>query len=166
VNATLDLLEGEFRARTCTLERDGLAGPYTVALDGESLRQVVLNLVLNALEAVPAGGRVRVALARHGAAVELRVEDDGPGFRPRCSRGRGTVRDHQGAGHGLGLFLSRRLVEAPAASCAPGGPGARGRGGRPAAAGGGLNPAARWTIQWAATVATAAAIGPWPGSHT
>ena len=51
-----------------------------VALSGDSLRQVVLNLVLNALDATPRGGRVRVAAAAVAGGAELRVEDEGPGI--------------------------------------------------------------------------------------
>ncbi|MCE9628036.1 MAG: hypothetical protein K8R56_08980, partial [Candidatus Eisenbacteria bacterium] len=59
LTATLDLLQGEFRARGCTLE--AVAGPASavVALDDASLKQVWLNLIQNALEAVGEGGRVR-----------------------------------------------------------------------------------------------------------
>lgn len=56
LGATLDLLEGEVRARGCVLDRAGdLASPAVVRLDLESLKQVCLNLVLNALEASPPG---------------------------------------------------------------------------------------------------------------
>ena len=112
VAATLEMLEGEFLARTCTLERDGVAGPLMVRLDGESLKQLALNLLLNALEALPEGGRVRVTLERRGAAVELRIHDNGPGFPAEVLARPGepfvTTKAH---GTGLGLFMARRLVE-------------------------------------------------------
>ena len=113
VTATLDLLEGEFRAREAALERELAGGPIDVRLDAESLRQVVLNLVLNALEACSGRpGRVRVALRRDGAAAELSVEDDGPGFPPDVLARQGEpFVTTKAQGTGLGLFLSRRLVE-------------------------------------------------------
>ncbi|MBI1795614.1 MAG: hypothetical protein HYR74_01030 [Candidatus Eisenbacteria bacterium] len=56
---TLDLLEGEFRSRRMTLDRPtSLAAPLPVPLDNESLKQVFLNLMLNALDAVSEGGRL------------------------------------------------------------------------------------------------------------
>ena len=112
VTATLDLLEGEFRAREAALERELAGGPIDVRLDAESLRQVVLNLVLNALEACSGRpGRVRVALRRDGAAAELSVEDDGPGFPPDVLARQGEpFVTTKAQGTGLGLFLSRRLV--------------------------------------------------------
>jgi len=113
LGATLDLLEGEVRARRCVLEREGdLAMPAVVRLDLESLKQVCLNLVLNALEASPEGGRVRVALERHGGHATLSVRDDGPGMPDDVLRRLGEpFFTTKAQGTGLGLFLSKRLVE-------------------------------------------------------
>jgi signal transduction histidine kinase len=110
--ATLDLLEGEFRARRCTLVREGLDVPATVRLEPESLKQVSLNLVLNALEALPEGGTVRVTLEVGEHDAEIRVQDDGQGIPPELLRRVGepffTTRPQ---GTGLGLFLARRAAE-------------------------------------------------------
>ncbi len=111
--ATLDLLEGEFHARRCALERDGDAAmPAVVPLDVESLKQVCLNLVLNALEASPEGGRVRVALERHADRATLSVRDEGAGMPAEVIRRLGEpFYTTKARGTGLGLFLSKRLVE-------------------------------------------------------
>lgn len=111
--ATLDLLAGEAGARHCELVREGdLAAPAPVELDGESLKQVCLNLFLNALEASPEGGRVRVALAREGGRVVLEVADDGPGMPAEVLQRLGEpFFTTKAQGTGLGLFLSKRLVE-------------------------------------------------------
>ena len=110
--ATLDLLEGEFRARRCSLEREGLNVPARVRMEPESLKQVSLNLVLNALEALPEGGFVRVVLVVNEHDAEIRVQDNGPGIAPDVLRRVGepffTTKPQ---GTGLGLFLSRRSVE-------------------------------------------------------
>jgi signal transduction histidine kinase len=112
LSATLDLLEGKFRERRCTLERDGLHVPARVRLEPDSLKQLSLNLVLNALEALPEGGFVRVVLVVADHHAEVRVEDDGPGIAPEVLRRVGepffTTKPQ---GTGLGLFLARRDVE-------------------------------------------------------
>ena len=64
LEATLALLEGELGARGVRLERVGTTPPLApVALDHESLKQLYLNLLLNALEAMEHGGELRVAAA-------------------------------------------------------------------------------------------------------
>jgi len=84
-----------------------------VAINDDGLRQVVLNLALNAIDATRSGGCVRLAAARTPDGVEVRVEDEGPGV-PLALRERvfepffSTKRDRPG---GLGLAISRRIVE-------------------------------------------------------
>lgn len=124
--ATLDLLDGEFRARQCVLEREGGGTPAPVALDPESLKQVCLNLVLNALEVLEGGGRVRAALARGEGRVRMTITDDGPGIPEDVRRRIGEpFFTTKAQGTGLGLFLARRLVESGggtlAISCPAGG---------------------------------------------
>lgn len=84
-----------------------------VALSGDALRQVVLNLVLNALDVTPRGGRVRLALAAPQGEAELHVEDDGPGV-PEALRERvfeAFFSSKPDAPGGLGLAITRRIVE-------------------------------------------------------
>jgi signal transduction histidine kinase len=112
LEATLALLEGELAARHVTLIRE--AGPASgpVRLDNESLKQVYLNLILNALDAMTAGGSLGVTVAERLGRVEVRIADTGPGMAPELLRRVGspffTTRPQ---GSGLGVFLSRRLVE-------------------------------------------------------
>ncbi|HTK32897.1 MAG TPA: ATP-binding protein [Candidatus Saccharimonadaceae bacterium] len=112
LGATLDLLEGECAARQVRLERPAApAGPARVGLDNESLKQVFLNLMLNALEAVPEGGQVRVAAAERGGRIEVSISDDGPGMDAETLKKLGSpFYTTKAKGSGLGLFLSRRLV--------------------------------------------------------
>ena len=112
LTATLDLLEGEFRARRCVLERGPIAAGAVVALDPESLKQVCLNLALNALEAMPEGGRVRAGLETRAGHAELTVHDEGPGIPAAVLQRLGEpFLTTKAQGTGLGLFLTRRLVE-------------------------------------------------------
>jgi signal transduction histidine kinase len=110
--ATLDLLHGEFGARDCTLERHGEFTGATVPLDDASLKQVWLNLLQNALEAIPARGRVRVTCERVHQRVRVRVADDGPGVPPEVlSRLGEPFFTTRAQGTGLGLYLSRQLIQ-------------------------------------------------------
>jgi signal transduction histidine kinase len=86
-----------------------------VALGAEQLMQLVLTLLLNAVDALDGGGRVRVAAERGTLGVRLIVEDNGPGVaaavRDRLFEPFVTTKDI-GKGTGLGLAVCRGLVEA------------------------------------------------------
>lgn len=114
------------------LERaaEEFAGPYEAAqirlrtdltdvsieADATRVRQVVINLLSNALKFTPAGGEVRVELRAVGAEAQIRVSDTGPGIAPedlphifdRFYRGRGV----RAGGSGIGLTVARELVRA------------------------------------------------------
>ncbi|QEL17494.1 two-component system sensor histidine kinase NtrB [Limnoglobus roseus] len=77
----------------------------------QALRQVVLNLVANALQAMPTGGRLVCRTRRAGDAVELTLSDTGPGIPPEVRKKLFepfvTTRPD---GTGLGLALCREIV--------------------------------------------------------
>lgn len=82
--------------------------------DPARLRQVVVNLVDNALRHSPAGGRVAVLAARDASGLRIEVTDQGPGIAP-AERERVFERFTRGAtsdgGTGLGLAIARWAVE-------------------------------------------------------
>ncbi len=92
-----------------TLDCSG--APGLVPLDGDKFQQAVLNLVINALEAMPDGGRLRLAASARDGEIRVEVSDTGPGitteirqdpFKPYSStKDRGT---------GMGLALSEKVV--------------------------------------------------------
>ncbi len=122
VSRVLDLLAGEAERRAIRLEREispELDGTR-VAGEEERLRQVLVNLALNAMEATPHGGRVRVrcqaeppdpALGEELPSVVVAIDDSGPGVPP-------AVRDRifepffttKAKGSGLGLSIVHAIV--------------------------------------------------------
>ena len=113
LEATLGLLEGEFTAREVALARAGMPPrPAPVRLDNESLKQLWLNLILNALEASPRGGTLTVEAGERGGRIEVAIADQGGGFAPDVLRQWGQpFVTTKASGTGLGLFLARRLAE-------------------------------------------------------
>jgi signal transduction histidine kinase len=90
-----------------------------VLADRQRLRQVILNLLSNAIKYNRTGGAVRLeCMVVQDNRVRVRVSDDGPGIAPEYLPRLFTPFDRLGAetsgieGTGLGLILSRELVEA------------------------------------------------------
>jgi signal transduction histidine kinase len=89
--------------------------PHVLLTQGDphELRRAIANLVANAIDATPRGGRVTVRCSASGDAIALSVEDDGfgvpverrPGLFQRFAGG------HPGSGTGLGLYIVRRIAE-------------------------------------------------------
>ncbi len=105
--------------RPVVLEKAGVfevdvpSGLPAVAHDPERLEQVVLNLLQNAVDAVPAGGRIALRAAPVGSGVRVEVWDNGPGVPPDLGERVFDlfVTTKGPAGKGIGLALCRDIVE-------------------------------------------------------
>jgi len=83
-----------------------------VQADGEALRRAMLNLVLNAVDAMPAGGDLTVTAVASSSAIEIEVADDGPGLSDEARRRAfEPFFTTKASGIGLGLAIVHRLVE-------------------------------------------------------
>jgi heavy metal sensor kinase len=98
-----------------------LHAPAGVRGDAHHLRQVLHNLLDNALKFTPAGGAVELEVTAEPGTAVLRVRDTGPGIPPedlphvfdRFFRGdRSRSRDGPAGGTGLGLSICRSIVQA------------------------------------------------------
>jgi two-component system NtrC family sensor kinase len=91
-----------------------LAPVPPIYAQGERLQQVFINIILNALDAMPGGGELRIGLAGEDGAVVVRISDTGTGIRPEH---RSRIFDPffttkgVGKGTGLGLSISYAIVE-------------------------------------------------------
>jgi two-component system, OmpR family, sensor histidine kinase BaeS len=108
-------LTDRFREADVGLDLD-VAEHLPVLADAARLRQVVTNLLVNALKFTPAGGRVRVSASRDGDSGVIEVADTGPGI-PDEELPRVFDRFFRGSavragGSGIGLTVVRQLVEA------------------------------------------------------
>jgi signal transduction histidine kinase/ActR/RegA family two-component response regulator len=114
----VDALRPGAEAKGVRLESRLESPGAVVSGDPDRLRQVIWNLLANAVKFTPAGGRVEISVARVRSHLELRVSDTGQGIHPdllphvfdRLRQGDSTsTRAHGGVG--IGLALVRHLVE-------------------------------------------------------
>ena len=127
IEQTIELVSGRAERQRIQIQTDIPGEPLMVEADAVQLRQVLLNLLLNAFDALPEGGRVFVRLARSRPPAEfdlsptawtakwalISIRDSGPGlptdvldriFEPFVST--------KETGTGLGLSICHRIVEA------------------------------------------------------
>jgi signal transduction histidine kinase len=119
INEVMDRLNRQFEEKGVALDRDTPAGLPVVDADEDRIGQVLLNLVGNALQYTPPGGKVTIRALRQGDEVHISVYDTGIGitaehlphlfarfYRVDKSRSR------PGGGSGIGLTIAKHLVEA------------------------------------------------------
>lgn len=111
----LDLVAGQAERARVALDVENLAEHVRVSGEPGQLQQVIVNLLLNAVDASPPHSAVTLRVDVDGDEAVLRVTDHGPGVPPEE---RATVFDpfvttkRAGEGTGLGLAISREIVEA------------------------------------------------------
>ena len=107
-----ELLRPQFQHQhiDVTIE-SGCATPVT--LDTDRAKQALLNILLNAADALEGGGKVRIATADDGECARISVEDDGPGISEEKKR---DLFDKPASdkkfGLGLGLVVARQIAAA------------------------------------------------------
>jgi two-component system phosphate regulon sensor histidine kinase PhoR len=120
VSAVETDLAGLIAAKALTIDRAIDPAAATLTGDPVKLQDVLRNLVENAANYSPQGGRITISAARAGARVRLRIADQGPGIPPedlhrvferfyRVDKAR-TRDGRDPGGTGLGLSIVRHLV--------------------------------------------------------
>jgi len=116
VDESIKMVKDVLAAKGIVLERSCAAGLPPIHADADKLRQVFLNVLRNAHEALGSGGRISIACdtVRDGrrTMVRVRIADDGPGIpekvRPNIFEPFYTTKP---SGFGLGLANARKIVE-------------------------------------------------------
>jgi signal transduction histidine kinase len=111
VDGARRLLAGAHRLTGKTI-RCQVDPELTIDADYEAMKQIVFNLLLNALEATPAHGEVTCEVTQNGYQVSITVEDHGPGLPASaadCLRPFFTTKKN---GTGLGLAVCQKIAYA------------------------------------------------------
>lgn len=114
VRDTLEYVASACRARAgechVTIEVEGT--DYKAEIDSSQIQQALINLVMNAVDASPAGGKVRLRLAPNQDVVGVEVENDGAVAPEAVAHIFEPFFTTKAAGTGLGLAIARNLVRA------------------------------------------------------
>ena len=112
LEAAAEALRAKAATRGITIDCD-VAGVGDALFDADQLKQAVDNLLRNAIDASPGGGRVRLAARRDGPEYVIEVADDGPGIPadvvPKIFDLYFTTKAD---GTGVGLAVTHQIVEA------------------------------------------------------
>jgi PAS domain S-box-containing protein len=118
IGDAVSFLEQVNRASAITIETDLSGAPSVVPVPAAVLRQIVYNLVQNAIDASPPEQVVRISAIATNRTLEIRVSDKGPGVAPemreRIFEPFFSTKDlrQRTSGMGLGLALVKRTVAA------------------------------------------------------
>lgn len=113
IEEILSLIDYKLKNMNIRLVLD-LAPVPPIYAQGERLQQVFINIILNALDAMPGGGELRIALALENGDEVVRISDTGTGIKPEI---RSRIFDPffttkgVGKGTGLGLSISYAIVK-------------------------------------------------------
>jgi two-component system, NtrC family, sensor histidine kinase HydH len=108
---TVAMLRNQAQAKQIHLIFDRQTPTVTAAVDADQMTQVMMNLIMNAIQVLPEGGHIMIVLEHIGHQAVIRVEDDGEGiseehqaqiFEPFFTKRAGGV--------GLGLAVVRQIV--------------------------------------------------------
>ena len=108
----VDLTGAEMRENRVRVAFEPPPGPVTVRVDEELIRQALLNLLLNGMQAMPGGGEIRLSVRRENNSAVVEIADDGEGIPaqllPRIFDLYFTTKPK---GSGIGLALTYRIVQ-------------------------------------------------------
>jgi signal transduction histidine kinase/ActR/RegA family two-component response regulator len=118
VQAAIDVVRPSAQAKGITIEVEVPSGLGAAVLDQARVKQILWNLVSNAIKFTPEGGTVTVRARRNDGYLEIDVADTGEGIAPEFmphifekfrQADMGETRRHMGLG--IGLALSKQLIE-------------------------------------------------------
>jgi signal transduction histidine kinase len=108
----VDFFAPQAQLQRIQLRLDPGAGPVRADVDSKLIKQAVLNLMLNAMQAMPEGGEMILRAGRDDAGTTIDVIDTGPGIAPEnVGKIFQAYYSTRRSGTGLGLAMTRRIVE-------------------------------------------------------
>jgi signal transduction histidine kinase len=112
IEATLTILASQLERLNISMEKNLNPDLPLVSMDAEQMKQVVLNLMLNGIEAMPAGGRLGISTAVNENMLEIQISDNGPGIPPAIiDKIFDPFFTKKPKGTGLGLAVAKQIID-------------------------------------------------------
>jgi two-component system sensor histidine kinase HydH len=109
----LTFLDTELSRRGISVQKDFISGSQTILVDQDLLYRAFLNILLNALQAIPGGGTIGLKVRYHSNEATIEISDSGPGLskeeRAKAFQPFFTTKEN---GSGLGLAIVKNIIEA------------------------------------------------------
>jgi len=112
VRAVTELTAAEMLENGVQVSVGSPPGPLMVRVDAELVRQALLNLMLNGMQAMPAGGKMRVSMRREHSFAVVEIADEGEGIPPELlPRIFELYFTTKAKGSGIGLATTYRILQ-------------------------------------------------------
>lgn len=109
--SVLTILSGRCRHARVAVERHFPAEEPSVLADANQVRQVMMNLMVNAVEAMPGGGTMTLRIQSAPTGIRFSIADTGKGVQVRDGNLFEAFSSGKSNGVGLGLYLSRQIID-------------------------------------------------------
>lgn len=108
----ISLLDSQAHLHDIQFELEISLACAMVYCEENQLKQVFINLLKNAIEAMPSGGTIRISLFSSPGTVTIKIKDQGPGIAPEILAKLGEpFITSKASGTGLGLMVSQRIIQ-------------------------------------------------------
>lgn len=117
LDGIVNLIAPKARSQNIVIQKQFHDVPLELKIDKEQIRQVFLNIMLNAIEAMPTGGTLKIEVARNedkksNKVLEINIRDTGTGIPPEIkNKITEPFFTTKTEGTGLGLFIAFRIVK-------------------------------------------------------
>jgi signal transduction histidine kinase len=113
VEQLVEEIRPEIELKSASIRLDNPPPPVKLLLDPKRLRRVFYNLIHNATDAMPGGGKIALRFSMTDSEVTTEIEDSGPGIAPEIANKLFDPFATFGKAHGTGLGLSicKKIVE-------------------------------------------------------
>jgi two-component system, NtrC family, sensor histidine kinase HydH len=109
----IHFLDLELKRCSVTIEEDYLNNPELVPVDQDLLYRAFLNILLNAIQAMPDGGHIKIKVRHDPQKVEITITDSGPGLsKEELAKVFKPFYTTKEKGSGLGLAIVKNIIEA------------------------------------------------------